>query len=289
MQDPVQLHFEEHGSGAPLLLVHGFGASTFSWRHLVPELAKRHRVLLVDLRGFGESPKPEDDRYSIHEQVRLVIAFIRDHDLRGLILGGHSFGGGVALLTTLALLDDERYCPKRLILVDNVAYRQRLPIFMKLLRMRLIGPLGTLLPPKMQVRFVMEAAYHDDRLIPSEAVTAYSKALRTRGGRHALLQTARHMIPPDIDDLALRYGEIRLPVLILWGAHDEIVPIEVGRRLHEAIPGSSFVVVENCGHIPHEECPPVALRAVLDFLGDEREQREAEISPVARGRGGRGS
>jgi pimeloyl-ACP methyl ester carboxylesterase len=218
--------------------------------------------------------------------VQLLIAFIHHHDLRGLTLGGHSFGGGVALLTTLALLNDDRYCPQRLILIDNVAYRRRLPLFMKLLRTRLIGPLGTLLPPKMQVRFVMEAAYHNDRLIPNEAVTAYSKALRTRGGRHALLQTARHMIPPDIDDLAARYGEIRLPVLIVWGAHDEIVPIEVGRRLHEAIPGSSFVVVENCGHIPHEECPQVALRAVLDFLGN---QREAEVSPAARGRAGHGS
>jgi len=265
-QEDVELHYEEHGDGEPLLLIHGFGASTYTWRHLVPALAVRHRVVLVDLKGFGRSPKPADDAYSIHDQVRLVARFIRGRDLVRPIIGGHSFGGGVALLLALELQDDPRYAPRRLILIDNVAYRQRLPAFIRALRAPLIGALGALLPAKVQVGWVLRVAYFDDDAIPPESIEAYARPLGLPGGRRALRRTAQQLIPPDIDALAARYPGIRIPTLILWGREDEIVPVEVGARLHRAIPGSRLRLLERCGHIPHEECPGTAKAAILEFL-----------------------
>jgi len=272
-----QLYFEEYGSGDPVLLIHGFGASSYSWRYLGPELAKRHRVILVDLKGFGKSPKPLDEHYSIHDQVRLVSNLIREHDLTGVTLVGHSYGGGVALLLAMHLSGDARYAPRRLILIDNVAFRQRLPFFVRLLQ----SPAGALvvavLPNRLLVRNILELAYFDDGKIPAESVTAYAQALESRGGRHALVRTAECIMPPDIDALPARYGDIKVRTLILWGREDEIVPLAIGERLHRALGNSRLVVVDRCGHIPHEECPEVAAQAVLKFL----DETLADAAPAA--------
>jgi pimeloyl-ACP methyl ester carboxylesterase len=281
-QSPLPgLHFESHGSGEPVLCIHGFGASLYSWRHLAPALARTHRVVLLDLDGFGKSPKPADGKYSIHDHVRRVSEFIRAHDLSGVTLVGHSFGGGVALLVALRLRADAKYAPKRLVLVDNIAYRQHLPLFVRMLQ----SPIGSLalraLPATALIRHVLKLAYFDDERITPEAVAEYARALDMPGGREAMARTAKGMIPPDIDDLTPRYRDIAIPTLILWGRQDAIVPLAIGERLHRAIADSELVVVERCGHIPHEECPDEAVRAVIDFMGEA--PRERRVSRVRLG------
>src|SRR5919106_720766 len=98
---PVKLYYRDEGSGPPLLLIHGFGASTFTWRYVAPDLARTNRVIAVDLKGFGQSDKPFDERYSVYDQAELLAQLIQEKDLRDLTLVGHSFGGGVALLLAL--------------------------------------------------------------------------------------------------------------------------------------------------------------------------------------------
>ena len=115
---PVKLYYQEEGSGRPLLLIHGFGASTFTWRRVAPDLARDHRVIAVDLKGFGQSDKPFDSRYSVYDQAELLAQLIEEKDLRDLTLVGHSYGGGIALL--LALEADGRLQGRlsRLVLLD---------------------------------------------------------------------------------------------------------------------------------------------------------------------------
>jgi pimeloyl-ACP methyl ester carboxylesterase len=266
-QSAINLHFEEHGSGEPVLFIHGFGANTYSWRHLIPLLSARHRLLLVDLKGFGKSPKPQDNDYAIYHQVRLLAAFIRQHDLRNPTIVGHSYGGGIALLLALHLADDERVRPKRLVLIDSMAYRQSLPLFLKILRTPVAGAASvSMLPSRLQARAVLKLAYYDDAKIPAEAITAYAEPLDMPGGRHAALRTAQQMIPPDFESIQKRYKEISIPTLILWGREDAVVPLRVGEQLHADIPNSKLVVLDRCGHIPHEEMPEAAGFVVADFL-----------------------
>ncbi len=99
---PVTLHYEEEGSGPPLLLVHGLGESSFTWHDVVPALAARFRVIALDLKGFGRSDKPEDDAYGADDQAALIANFIVSRGLENVTLVGHSFGGTVALRTALA-------------------------------------------------------------------------------------------------------------------------------------------------------------------------------------------
>src|SRR5438477_4783421 len=84
-------------------MLHGFGATLFTWRFMVAPLAVSHRVIRIDLFGFGGSPKPQDADYSIRAQADRVEQFLATHGLRDVTLIGHSLGGAVALMTALGL------------------------------------------------------------------------------------------------------------------------------------------------------------------------------------------
>jgi pimeloyl-ACP methyl ester carboxylesterase len=266
---PVKLYYREEGNGPPLLLLHGFGASTFTWRFVAPELAKSHRVIAVDLKGFGQSDKPFDGRYSVYDQAELLAQLIEDKDLRDLTLVGHSFGGGVALL--LALEADQRLDGRitRLVLLDSIAYPQNIPVFFRLLDVPLVSQLGVrMVPPSVQARVALQIAYFDDSKIDPEEVELYAAPLKTAAGKHAIIHSARQIVPEDIAELSERYKTIALPTLILWCDHDRIVPLEVGIKLRRTLPNSTLRLVEDCGHMPQEEQPASTLALIKGFIAD---------------------
>jgi pimeloyl-ACP methyl ester carboxylesterase len=265
---PVRLYVEEQGKGAPVLLIHGFGASTYTWRHVAPELAKTHRVIAVDLKGFGQSDKPFDSRYSVFDQAELLAQLIVDKDLRNLTLVGHSFGGGIALL--LALEANERLEGRitKLVLLDSIAYPQNIPVFFRLLDVPLVSHLGvSMIPPSVQTRVALRIAYFDDSKIDQDEVDAYAAPLRTAAGKHAIIYSARQIVPDGLAEISERYKTIELPTLILWCDHDRIVPLEVGLKLRRTLPNSTLRLVEDCGHMPQEEQPESTLKLLQGFLG----------------------
>jgi pimeloyl-ACP methyl ester carboxylesterase len=265
---PVNLYYEDQGKGPPVLLLHGFGASTFTWRHVAPDLAETHRVIAVDLKGFGQSDKPFDERYSVSDQAELLAQLIEDKDLRDLTIVGHSFGGGVALRLALdanARLDGRI---SRLVLLDSIAYQQQIPVFFRLLDVPLVSQVGVrMVPPSVQTRVALQIAYHDDSKIDPEEVEIYAAPLKTAAGKHAIVQSARQIVPPDIDTLPDRFKTITLPTLILWCDHDRIVPLEIGIKLRRTLPNSTLRLVEGCGHMPQEEQPKATIELLKGFIG----------------------
>jgi pimeloyl-ACP methyl ester carboxylesterase len=265
---PVKLYYSEEGKGPPVLLIHGFGASTFTWRFVAPELAKSHRVIAVDLKGFGLSDKPFDGRYSVYDQAELLAQLIEDKDLRDLTLVGHSFGGGVALL--LALEANRRLDGRitRLVLLDSIAFPQNIPVFFRLLDVPLVSQIGVrMVPPSVQARVALQIAYFDDSKIDPEEIELYAAPLKTAAGKHAIIYSARQIVPEDIAELSERYKTIELPTLILWCDHDRIVPLEVGIKLRRTLPNSTLRLVEECGHMPQEEQPASTLALIRGFIG----------------------
>ncbi len=265
---PVKLFYEEEGKGPPVLLIHGFGTSTYTWRHIAPALALTHRVIAVDLKGFGQSDKPFDARYSVFDQAELLAQLIEDQDLRDLTIVGHSFGGGIALL--LALENDNRLNGriKKLVLLDTIAYPQHIPVFFRLLDVPLFSHLGVrMVPPMVQTRVALRIAYFDDSKIDPEEVETYAAPLKTAAGKHAIIYSARQIVPDDLAEIAERYASIALPTLILWCDHDRIVPFEIGLKLRRTLPNSSLRLVRDCGHMPQEEQPETTLKLLQGFIG----------------------
>ena len=259
------LKYRVDGHGPPVVLLHGFGATSYTWNTLEPVLAPHFTVYSVDLKGFGNSPKPDDDAYSLYDHANAVYSFLQDNRLFGAPLVGHSFGGGVALLLSLRLRDSNH--PAALVLIDSIAYPQTFPLFIGLLRTPLIGWLGSqFLPAELQVRSVLNVAYHNSTRIDPDTVRAYAKPLSSGDARRAARITAVQLVPGDMEKLTARYGEIRAPTLLVWGHHDEIVPLWVGKKLQQVLPNSSLYVVEDAGHVPHEEQPALVTPIIRDFL-----------------------
>jgi pimeloyl-ACP methyl ester carboxylesterase len=273
----VKLFYREAGEGPPLLLIHGFGASSFTWRKLAPTLAETHRVIAVDLKGFGQSEKPFDERYSVFDQAELLAELIEEKDLRDLTLIGHSFGGGVAL----ALALEERLNGRiaRLVLLDSIAYPQNIPVFFRMLDVPVVSQLGIrMVPPAVQARLALKIAYFDASKIEPDEVEAYAAPLKTAAGKHAIIHSARQIMPDGIEELTERYKMIELPTLILWCDHDRIVPLDVGIKLRRTLPNSTLRVVEECGHMPQEEQPESTLLLLQDFLGQSQPWHKPNLS-----------
>jgi pimeloyl-ACP methyl ester carboxylesterase len=154
-----------------------------------------------------------------------------------------------------------------LILVDSVAYSQRLPGFIKILRIPVLAQLLVrVVPNRFQALQVLRLAYHDPDKITDETIEAYSAPLSLPGAHNALIETAKQIIPDDIEEISSRYATIRMPTLLVWGRRDRIVNREVGERLHRAMPNSDLVVIDGIGHIPQEEAPAATLQAMQKFL-----------------------
>lgn len=264
------LNFETTGSGRPVLALHGYGASLFSWRYLPSGLPNR-RVIRVDLAGHGGSPPRADRRYSLVDHAAQIIGFIDEQELESFDLIGHSLGGGVALMIALDFAKRRPHAIGHLVLVDSLALPQPLPWLMKAIRAPLVGAvLFSRLPGRVIVRTISPIAYYDRSCITEEMIRAYAQNLATAGGRRAMIETARQIIPDDMPGLIARYHSLRLPTLLIWGRQDRVVSPAIGIALNTLIEGSKLILIDDCGHVPQEERPEIAIPAIADFLADKR-------------------
>jgi len=264
----VDLHYKTYGTGDPVLCLHGFGASLFSWRNFVTPLSQNYQLILIDLKGSGNSPKPPDCKYSTQDHADLIYRFILDHDLKNLTLVGNSFGGALSLLLAIMLLEKEPGRLRALVLIDPGAYKQYIPFYLKLIGLPIIGAAAIYLTPaRCMARSVLKLAYYDPKKITAEQIAAYAKPIASPGGKHALLETGKQIIPPNIDELVARYKDINVPTLIIWGRQDKIISPEAGKLLDQDMPNSTLKWIDQCGHVPQEERPEATVPLVLDFLG----------------------
>jgi pimeloyl-ACP methyl ester carboxylesterase len=269
------VHVEQEGSGSPLVLLHGFGGSTLSWRRVIPELASTHRVVALDQFGFGWTERPTDPAlYGSGGQLALVVAVMDALGLERAVVMGHSWGGGLAL--RLAAAHPERI--SKLILVAATDPRRsggRRAGRMRQLLAR--AALRTVLLREGTIRSHLQRSVYDPEVVDEDMVRGYLARLRVEGAGRALsgLSALPATTPPPV---VLEH--LDLPVLLVWGAEDRAVPPAVGERLEAAIPGARRVILERCGHLPMDEAPEEFLTVVRPFLA-EGEWVEEENSLVA--------
>ena len=268
----LPLHVETLGpdpdSGVDsIVLVHGYGGSSFSWRYWTPLLAKRAHVVLVDMKGFGSAPKPDDGQYGPGHQAELIFRLILQADLQRVTLIGHSLGGGVALGVALRLLDSEPGRLKHLILVASAAYKQRVPPFVALAKYRCLASTALrILGTRFVIRHVLKSIVFDASAVSDDQVLGYAEPLSSLEAHRALIDTALAIVPPDLGKMTARFEELDVPTLVLWGRQDRVVPLWVGERLADQLPDASLEVLENCGHMPAEELPEESWEVLRRFL-----------------------
>lgn len=278
--DKLAVHYEEAGAdqqqaGRPaLVLLHGFAASTFSWREVLPALGERWRTVAFDRPAFGltERPLPEswqgdwttENPYALSAQVDLTTGVMDQLGIGDAVLVGNSAGGTVAMLTALA--HPERV--KALVQIDPSVYGgggSQSPIVRWLLKtpqMQRLGPLFARLIERWGLDFA-RSAWHDPTKVGDDILEGYRKPLQTADWDRALWEMTAASAPSGLPD---RLDEFGLPVLVITGDDDRIVPTEQSIKLAKELPNAQLVVVPACGHVPQEECPQAVLGAIETFL-----------------------
>ena len=257
-----RVRYVRAGSGPPVVLLHGFASSVYTWKDVLPALAASHEVVAFDFPGFGDSSILRPG--SAAEYPALVVSVMDRLGLGRASLVGNSLGGGIAVL--VAAEHPERV--DRLVLIDSAGFNLSSSDRPWLLRAAGAPPAAALLE-RVPVRRRLVAlglgqVFHDDARVTEERVDAYARPLMRPGAMAAAAELLRTPIPGGIVE---RLGRVRAPTLVIWGREDTWIPVAHAARFTAAIPGSTAIVLEGCGHLPQEEKPAETAAAILQFLG----------------------
>ena len=264
------LHYKEMGTGEPVfLLLHGLGPGLFTWEDLMEPLSKYGRVIAIDRPAAGLSERPlgealdSSNPYAADDQVIMILDLMAALEIDRVNLVGNSAGGSLAVYTYLIA---PQYV-ESLILVDAAIYSGGgAPAFVKPLlqtpQLRRIGPLFVRPLFENPINF-LESAWYLDSKINITTIEGYQQLSIIENWDLAFWELS---IAGEELNLPDRIPEIKVPVLVVSGQEDEIVPLEDSQRLAEEILGASMVILPECGHLPQEECPIDLLEAIVVFI-----------------------
>jgi pimeloyl-ACP methyl ester carboxylesterase len=270
MVDGYRIHYFEalppRGvSGTPLLLVHGLGARGEDWGAMMPSLAAQgFHVYAPDLLGYGRSPKP-DVSYSISMEETVVVEFMQAMHLEHADVGGWSMGGWISMKLAL----DHPEMVDRLMVYDSAGI-----YFPATFGPELFTPNDT-----AGVRKLLGILTPNPREIPEFAAKAIVRKLQRNAW---VLNRSTASMVSGRDLLDFRLHNIQQPMLIVWGAQDELIPLAAGEEIHARVPQSVLDIVDGCGHLAPAECSKPVLEGTVQFLKAEPPMRggKREFSAV---------
>ncbi len=263
--DGMQVHYRQTGEGPPLLLIHGFGGNLWHWKDWTSELDQTHKVVSLDLPGFGlTGPHPAGD-YSTKMYIDFIDRFMTKLSIDTFHLGGNSMGGGFAWQYAVQYPEKIR----KLILVNSSGYPRdgqsgKMLLGFRLLQMPVINQLVTKITPRSILKKTVEDVYADPTHATPQEVDFYSDMLRRSGNRRALVQ--RMAVAKE--DLSPEIKKVKAPTLIVWGDRDRLIPFENAYQFERDIPSAKAIVYENVGHVPQMEIPERSVRDVIHFLSE---------------------
>jgi pimeloyl-ACP methyl ester carboxylesterase len=232
--------------------VHGLGARGEDWAGMIPGLAAQgYHVYAPDLLGYGRSPRP-DVSYSISMEETVVVQFMQAMHLQRADVGGWSMGGWIAMKLAL----DHPEMVGRLMVYDSAGV-----YFPATWSQDLFTPSDT-----AGVRKLMGLLMPKPPAIPEFAARA---ALRKLQGNAWVLHRSIAAMTNGRDLLDFRLYKISQPMLIVWGAEDELIPLSAGEQIHGSVQQSVLSVVEGCGHLAPAQCSKPVLESTVEFLKAE--------------------
>ena len=258
----VRLHVRAEGPvNAPVvILVHGFGASLQSFDAWSRGL-REYRVIRLDLPGFGLSAVDPTDDYTDRRSLQLLLSLMDSMNIERATLAGHSIGGRIAW--KFAAAHPERI--DRLVLISPDGFASpgfeygkaaEVPAMLGLMRYAL---------PKSVLRMNLLPGYADPEFVTDALLTRYHDLMLAPGARAAMLRRLQQTVLEDPEPIL---ASIRMPVLLLWGEQDAMIPIANAEDYLRVLPQARIVRIPGVGHLAHEEGASASLAALREFLGN---------------------
>jgi pimeloyl-ACP methyl ester carboxylesterase len=261
----ARMRYLHAGSGPPVLLVHGLMGYSFSWRHLIPELAQRHDVSAMDAIGTGFSERPAGLDCSLKACAQRLLRFMDTLSEEKFDLVGTSHGGGVVLMAACLLPARVR----RLVLVAPVnPWAPRGKRLAPFLSHPLVRPVFVQAVHRSMAmrRHYFQRLWGAKRRIPAGVFEGYMKPLNALAAWDYPMGILRGW-NADLRELELALPRIReIPALLIWGSRDGAVSPGSAKRLRQNFREARLVMMEGVGHLPYEEEPEEFNRMVREFL-----------------------
>ncbi len=259
--------FHDAGDGPPVVLVHGFPASSWQWRDFLPLLATRFRVVAPDLPGAGGSRPVTAERLDVSTRAGAVRELLAHLGVRAAAVVAHGSGGAVA---RSLLVDDAAPRVDALVLVgaDMIGEAPAAGVSLVRAAVDATPTRDRAAAARKVVREVIErGALVHDRL-PRQVLDSYADPYAHGDGPEWLARVAEGLAAdPGVGDEELdALARVEVPVLILWGEDDPLVPASVGERLNEAMPSSTLGLLPGCGHFLVEEAADTIAPMISEYL-----------------------
>lgn len=261
--DGFRLYYEESGNlrtANTIVLLHGFLSSSFSFRMLAPYLTEEFHVISVDLPPFGYSDKTKKFHYSYKNMASTVLRLLEKLGIQRFSVAGHSMGGQIALNM---MLQAPEKIEKGILLASSgyyarakrhhrwASYLPFFPVFVK----RYLGKTGVI--------GNLKSVVHNQALIDKSMIRGYAEQFEDERIFPALALLLRHR-EGDLSEEALR--QIQTPCLLIWGDHDKIVPVAIGKKLVRDLPHARLIIIKETGHLVPEERPKEVYEEIRAFL-----------------------
>lgn len=250
------------GAGEPVVLLHGFPTSGHLWSQVVPLLPPGHRVVVLDLLGYGRSDPPGSAPVDLRGHADRLITVFDYLGINRACVIGHDAGGGVAQIAAVRRPDRV----SRLGLISSVAFDAWPSREVKVARAML--PLTRHLPPAWflsVVRADLLRGYQDHEK-GAHDVDLFLRPFAEESGRDAFVRHLESLNSEQTQAIGARLQEVAVPTSIVWGERDPFLPVALASRLHAAIRGSTLTILPGARHFLPAECANQVAHAVAGLL-----------------------
>lgn len=248
-------YLDSQGTGAPLMLVHGFGGNTDNWLAIAPELTAHFRLIIPDLPGFGASDAPTQADYTIQQQAARLAEFLSEIGLQRVHLAGNSMGG--AIVAAFAAAHPNRAASLWLVANAGVRNAPLTPVMQRLSQ----GELEALAPKTPEAYAeLLDLVTEKPPPIPAVFKQVYGERAVAR---QALRQRQLEQLAQEQWAVEDHLQGLPVPTHILWGDKDQILHVGAVDSLMQILPSASKTVLPGIGHVPMLEAPG---RTAKDYL-----------------------
>ena len=268
LEPGLRVHYRDEGkrNGRVLVLIHGSNASLHTWEPWVAILGRNYRIISLDLPGHGLTGKNPAGVYDNTSYVGVVDRLLTKLNVDKAVIGGNSMGGGVSWLYAL----EHPAKVEALLLVDAsgqpYAKSGETPLGFRLMRMPVIKEAARFIAPRSIFESSVKTSMSVQSKIDDKLIDRYWELNRYPGNREATMQrfaSPKSMAPSTQE----RLSTIKVPVMILWGAEDNLIPVTSAKWFAQALPQAKLVIYPEVGHIPMEEIPEKSANDVNMWLG----------------------